>query len=77
MAKTARLIRFGLSVSLVLAILVHVVIFSSDNHDADDVSGNGFELTEVVRDREMFRDQQKKIPDKYNHSPLVAKSQHA
>jgi hypothetical protein len=32
--KTARRIRFGLSVSLILVILVHVVIFTSDKYDA-------------------------------------------
>jgi prolyl 4-hydroxylase len=54
MAKTVRLIRFALSVSLVLAItgIIPAIIFTLDKHDADDVRGNTFEL---------FRDQQKGI----------------
>jgi prolyl 4-hydroxylase len=59
MAKTIRLIRLGLSVSLVLAVLIPGVIFTFDNHDTDDVRGNRFELTRVVRHHEMSRDQQK------------------
>jgi prolyl 4-hydroxylase len=63
MAKTVRLARFGLFVSLVLAVLIPAIIFTLDNHDTDDVGGNGFELTGVVTgvvgDHGMFRDQQK------------------
>jgi prolyl 4-hydroxylase len=58
MAKTVRLLRFGLSVTLVLAILIPSFIFTLDNRDADDARGNVFELPGVVGDHGMFRDQQ-------------------
>ena len=50
MVKTVRRIRFALSVSLVLAIIIHAVIFTSGNRNTEDVRGKSFEL---------FRDQQK------------------
>jgi prolyl 4-hydroxylase len=59
MAKTFRRIRFGLSASLVLAILIPAIIFTLDDHDDDDVRGNGFELAGVVEDQGIFREQQK------------------
>jgi hypothetical protein len=59
MAKTVRLIRFGLSTSLILATMIPVIIFPLDKHEADDIRGNGFDPTGVVGDHEMFRDQQK------------------
>jgi prolyl 4-hydroxylase len=61
MAKTTNLIRFGLSVSLVLAIVIPAIILTFDNQGVDDVRDLRFELTEVagVGDHGMFRDQQK------------------
>jgi prolyl 4-hydroxylase len=59
MAKTARLIRFGLSVSLILAIMIPAIIFTLDKHEADDIRGDGFEPTGVVGGHKMIRDQQK------------------
>jgi hypothetical protein len=52
MAKTVRLIRFAISVSLFLTItgMIPSIIFTLDKHDADDVRGKSFEL---------LRDQQK------------------
>jgi prolyl 4-hydroxylase len=44
MAKTVRLIRFALSVSLIMAIIVPAIIFAWANHNADNVRGNSFEL---------------------------------
>jgi prolyl 4-hydroxylase len=58
MAKTVRLIRFVLSVSLILAILIPAIIYNLDKHDADDGRGNGFELTGIVGDHELLRDHQ-------------------
>jgi prolyl 4-hydroxylase len=68
MAKTVLIIRFGLSVSLVLAILIPAIIFTLDNHATDDVRGNGFQLTGVVGDQGMFRDQQKYTGQIQTHS---------
>jgi prolyl 4-hydroxylase len=58
MVKT---VRFGLSVSLIMAItaMILAIIFTLDKHDANDVRGNGIELTEVVGDHELLRDHQK------------------
>jgi prolyl 4-hydroxylase len=49
MAKTVRLIRIALSVSLILAIIIPAIIFAWDNHNPYDLRGKSFEP---------FRDQQ-------------------